>query len=285
MAHSQEDSPWLRRGLEEIRRKSFFDGFQLLQGAIQRAFQHDDHLMAKQIISKALIEFNIFDQRNLACELVKNTVKLLHRKQKIRAWTELIPFTLENLRTLSLEDCIRVFLNQLLSVKSFQDPDFIINMKDLIEESNYDTKTILDLYYLYSGFLCSKGDFIECFNAITQWSMLSKPISLIMRTYLTLAELNAYEIEGCGKYLKTDIQSIPKEDLNAPSGKKYFILAQNIFKAVENNDKKEFYLILEKNSDLINPSNDGLLKALCDGISSIFKNKSGSGILSSFFGS
>jgi len=168
---------------------------------------------------------------NFACDLVKSIIKPLRRKQKYRAWIELIPHSFEVLYEYSSDDCVKEFINSIFRYRSYQESEFLLNISDMISEANYENKILSDMYFLYSGLLSIKGDFVECFKAISKWSAHSSLPILIMRTYLTLAELNAYEIDGCGKYLEIDNQTLINEESNDPLGKKYFTMAKKIFKS------------------------------------------------------
>jgi len=142
----------------------------------------------------------------------------------------------------------------------------------LILEEKYSSSVISDLYFIYTVLLSNKKDFVKCFETLDAWSKELPSVSPKMRAYLTLAELNAYEIGGCGKFLE-----------ETSSSNDHLELAVRIFDAVEKKDQAGFLSAISDYSELI--TKDGLLKALCNGIAEIFKPKSGAGLLSSLFGS
>jgi hypothetical protein len=274
-------NPWLERGLVELQQKHWFDGFQMLQGALQRAFRFNKPNSAKIIIAETISQLSAGKQEKLTCDFMSTFMKNLCSKRHDRNWVELIPFSFKEMYTVSLEECIRTICNQIISEKAFQDLEFLQHLDNLILESKYN-KVVSDLYFCYSGLLCHNKDFVACYETIEAWSKES-PLSLTMRAYLTLAELNTFEIEGCGKYLQIENQ-VNNTEISSVS-RNYLEIATRIFDAVESSDSSEFYSIIADNSGLIDSKKDGLLKALCDGIAEIFKPRSGSGIFSSLFGS
>ncbi|MFX0181702.1 MAG: hypothetical protein ACFE95_01370 [Candidatus Hodarchaeota archaeon] len=274
-------NPWLERGLVELQQKRWFDGFQMLQGALERAFRFDKPNNAEIILAETIIQLSAGKQEKLTCDFMSAFMKNLSSKHHDRKWVELIPFSFNKMHIVLLEECIRTICNQIISEKAFQDVEFLHHLDNIILESKYN-KVVSDLYFCYSGLLGRKKEFVACYEAIEAWSKES-PLSLKMRAYLTLAELNAFEIEGCGKYIQienrennTEISSISKN---------YLEIATRIFDAVESSDSSEFFSIIADYSDFIDSKKDGLLKALCDGIAEIFKPSSGSGLFSSLFGS
>ncbi|MFX0049943.1 MAG: hypothetical protein ACFE8U_01495 [Candidatus Hermodarchaeota archaeon] len=272
---------WLERGLAELRQENWFDGFQMIQGALQRAFRFNKPDSAKEIITEAIAQFSAGKKEIMACKFLKNLIKNLCSRHHKRNWVELIPFSFDEMRKMSFEKCIRNICNQIIAEKTFQDSQFLQHLDNLILEAKYN-KVVSDLYFCYSGLLCLKKDFVACHEVIEEWSKES-PLTLIMRAYLTLAELNAYEIEGYGKYLQIDNQNYETELSSNSESKEYLEIATQIFDAVESSNSSEFYSIITTHSDLIDSKNDGLLKALCDGIADIFKPRSDPGLFSSLF--
>ncbi|MFX0170359.1 MAG: hypothetical protein ACFE9L_00405 [Candidatus Hodarchaeota archaeon] len=272
---------WLERGLAALQQKHWFDGFQMLQGALQRAFRFNNPNSAKEIITEAITQFSAGKQEIMACKFMSIFIKNLCSRHHHCKWVELIPFSFDEMRKLSFEKCIRNICNQIISEKNFQDSEFLQHLYNLILEKKYN-EVVSDLYFCYSGLLCLKKDFVSCHEAIEEWSKES-PLTLIMRAYLTLAELNAYEIEGYGKYLQIDNQDYETELSSNSESKEYLEIATQIFDAVESSSSSDFYSIISTHSDLIDSKKDGLLKALCDGIADIFKPRSDNGLFSSLF--
>lgn len=268
-----KNNPWLLKGLEEFKRDRWFDGFQMIQGALQRAFRFNEPNSAKDIITQAIPSLQAGDHEKLICDLMRTLIKNIRQKTKSRDWVELIPISLNEMRNAGLFDCIQTVNNYIISEKAYQNSDFLLHIDNLILEEKYRSSVISDLYFFYSGLLCYKKDFVKCFETLESWSKEFPSLSPKMRTYLTLAELNAYEIEGCGKYLE-----------EKSSSDDYLDLTVRIFSAIESKDQAEFLSVVSDYSELIN-SQDGLLKALCNGIAEIFKPKSGAGLFSSLFGS
>lgn len=275
-------NPWLKRGLDELQQGHWFDGFQMLQGALQRTFRCNEPDHAKMIISKAVPLFVSGNQAKLACDLVLGLIKSISRKINKRAYAELIPIIFVDLRTASLENCVQSICNRIIKEKVFQGSEFLSHLKDMIIEANFNDNIVSDLYFCYVGLLCYKKDFVSCFETLYSWSKESSYLSPKMRTYLTLAEINAYEIEDCGKYLNLedpgDLTEFPIES----ESESYLEIANRIFGAVQTLDNSEFQSTIADYSDLIDPKKDGLLKALCDSISEIFNSKSSSGLFSLF---
>jgi hypothetical protein len=163
--------------------------------------------------------------------------------------------------------------------KAFQASEFLSHLKDIINEANFDENIIPDLYFCYAGLFCYIKDYESCFEALSAWENETTSLSPKIRAYLTLAEINAYEIESCGKYLQSKEESTDHYDIDSKS---YLEIAFKIFGAVQTNDSSEFHSTIADYSDLINSKKDSLLKGLCDGISEIFTDQSQSGLLSLF---
>lgn len=274
--------PWLKSGLDALQQGHWFDGFQMLKGALQRVFRFDEPNNAKIIISKAIPLFNSGNQEKLACDLVLDLIKSLRQRAAEQSYAKLIPQAFVDLRKASLEMCVRTICNQIIIEKAFQGSKFLSHLHNLILEANFNNFVISDLYFCYAGLLCYKKDFVSCFEALNGWSQRVSSLSPKMRTYLTLAEINAYEIEGCGKYLHLEKPDTSIEFSSEPKIVSYLEIANRIFGAVQTSDGSEFYSTISDYSDLIDSRKDGLLKALCDGISEIFNNKSSSGLFSLF---
>jgi hypothetical protein len=272
---------WLERGLAELQQQHWFDGFQMLQGALQRAFRFNKPNSAKEIITEAIAQFKAGNQEIMACKFMSIFIKNLCSRSHNRDWIELIPFSFNEMRKISFENSIRNICNQIISEKTFQDSEFLQHLDNIILETEYN-KEVSDLYFCYSGLLCLKKDFVACHEAIEEWSK-GFPLTLIMRAYLTLAELNAYEIEGQGKYLQIENQNYESELSSNSESIEYLEIATQIFDAVESSDSSDFYSIISAHSDLIDSKKDGLLKALCDGVADIFKPRSDPGLFSSLF--
>ncbi|MFX1282317.1 MAG: hypothetical protein ACFFB5_01625 [Promethearchaeota archaeon] len=264
--------PWFSKGLAELHQGHWFDGLQMLQGAIQRAFRSGEPKHAGMVISKAIPLFASGNKAKLACDLTLALIMNISRNPNERVNAELIPRIFVDLRAVSLENCIQTIRNYIIIDKKFQESEFLSYLHNLILEARkHNNNVVSDLYYCYAGLFCNKKDFVSCFETLYSWSQEMSILSPKMRTYLTLAEINAYEIEDCGKYLSFE----DKANSTVSNTENYLEIANRIFNAVQRLDSLELHSTLNDYSDLINPKNDGLLKALCDGISEILNDKSG----------
>ena len=271
--------PWFERGLAELEQSRWFDGFQMLKGAIQRTFRFNNPDHVKMILSKVIPLFMTGNQVKLACDLGQSVIIGVRPKAKERIYVDLIPFILNILQEESLESCVKAICNQIIVEKAFQVSEFLSHLKDIINEANFNINVISDLYFCNAGLFCYIKDYVSCFETLTAWENEKTVPSLKMRAYLTLAEINAYEIESCGKYLQSKEESTDNYDAETKS---YLEIAFKILGAVQTNNSSEFHSTIVDYSDLINSKKDGLLKGLCDGISEIFTDQSHSGLLSLF---
>ncbi|MHA2226054.1 MAG: hypothetical protein ACXAC8_12665 [Candidatus Hodarchaeales archaeon] len=274
-------NPWFERGVEELQKEKWFDGFQMLQGSIQRAFRNNDPGHIKTIISKTLPILIAGNQTKLGCDLVISVIMTLNREKWKKSWIELIPFGFSELRKGSLDKCVRNVCNKIMNEKAFQKPEFLSQLEEIILDEELNPIILADLNYVYAGLLCNLKEFSSCFDSLYKWSKSLPTLSPEIRAYLSLAELNAYEIEGSGKYFEMDSGNKEK---NQPllESQSYLEIAARIFRAVNELNHSEFHSTMKIYSNLINPKNDGLLFALCNGISDIFKNKSGTDLFSLF---
>ncbi|UCG00380.1 MAG: hypothetical protein JSW11_12095 [Candidatus Heimdallarchaeota archaeon] len=271
--------PWFERGLDELKQGHWFDGFQMLKGAIQRTilFNNPDH--AKMILSNTIPLFATGKQEKLACNLGLSLITSIRPKIKEHTFADLIPIFFALFREENLENCIQTFCNQIMVEKAFQVSEFLSYLDNFVSKTNFNKSVISDLYFCYAGILCYKKDYVSCFETLNSWYNELSSLSPKMRAYLTLAEINAYEIESCGKYLHSIEEPIDSYDSES---KNYYEIASRIFGAVQTNNHSEFHSTISDYSDLINSKKDGLLKGLCDGLFEIFSGKSQSGLLSLF---
>ncbi|MFW9903059.1 MAG: hypothetical protein ACFFFH_01890 [Candidatus Thorarchaeota archaeon] len=271
--------PWFERGLDELKQGHWFDGFQMLKGAIQRTFRFNDPDHAKMILSKSIPLFTTGNQVKLACDLGQSVIIGIRTNAKEHIYIDLIPFILAALQEEGLESCVKAVCNQIMVEKAFQVSEFLSHLKDIIDESNFNENVISALYFCHAGLFCYIKDYVSCFETLLAWGNETTSLSPKMKTYLTLAEINAYEIESCGKYLRSNEESTNHYDVETKS---YLEIAFKIFGAVQTNNSSEFHSTITDYSDLINSKKDGLLKGLCDGISEIFADQSRSGLFSLF---
>jgi hypothetical protein len=274
-----KNNQWLQRGIEELKQNHWFDGYQMILGAYQRVLRSNDPEGAEEIVVKALPLFE--NQKKLACDLISNIIISISRNPNKRLWVEMIPVSIDELAKSNLKECIHIICNKIIFEKKFQHSEFLQHLNNIILEKKFNENVLSHLYYCHTGILCRKKDYVSAFESLSTWNNEKIQLSPKIQTYLTLAEINAYEIEGCGKYLKFDDSE--SRDLKPDSeAESYLEIANRIFRAVQAMDATEFNSTIQDYSDLINPKGDGLLKALCDGISEIFKTKPDAGLFSLF---
>ncbi|MHA1976295.1 MAG: hypothetical protein ACW98F_01215 [Candidatus Hodarchaeales archaeon] len=266
---------WIERGLSSLSSGDIFDGMQLIEGAILRAFRLNHPDIALKIFkstSEILISKKLED---LNCQFVLGTIPLFKKKIGNIDWFVIIPDILFVLRERNMLSCISKFINKMILETKFAQEDFIHLMMESIPRTQYSKEVVADLYYYHAGFLVFKQEYVKCFEVLKEWNLL-KPSSPHVLAYLTLAELNAYEVEGCGKYLE-EAKSLPKTS-------QYIELATHLFKSAEAKNYDLFSSIIEEYTDIVNTRQDALLKGLCDGVSDFLKPKGNKGLFSLFGG-
>ncbi len=273
------NNQWLQRGIEELRQNRWFDGYQMILGAYQRALRSNDIKGAQEIVKRVLPLFE--DQKKLACDLISTLILSISQNSTKRLWVEMIPISIDELIKSNLKECIQVISNKIIFENKFQGSEFLQHLNNIILEKKFNENVLNHLYYCHTGILCRKKDYVLAFESLSMWSNEIKQLSPKIRAYLTLAEINAYEIEGCGKYLQ--FENSESGDLPYNSDEESYLgIANRIFSAVQVMDIIEFNSTIQDHSNLINSKADGLLKALCDGISEIFKDKPETGLFSLF---
>ncbi len=280
---NMRNEKWLQRGIEELDQNHWFDGYQMILGAYQRALQSDSPEDAVKIVSKTLPMLE--SQNRLACDLISVIILSISQNPAKRPWVELIPVSLREIIKSNLTECVQGICNKIIQNKMFQDSELLQHINNIILEKKYSLSILNHLYYCYIGILCRKKDFASAFESLSTWSSeLEQPTPKI-RTYLTLAEINAFEIKAGedSKYLKVEDSEIKASGSSESETESYLEIANRIFRAVQVEDATEFKSTIQDYSDLINYKSDALLKVLCDGISEIFKPKANLG-LSSLFG-
>lgn len=266
---------WIERGLVTLQARQWFDGTQLLRGALQRAVRLNQPEKVKLILRKSS-EFLLPEQQNdLYCHFILETLPLLGKKNREKDWVVILPEILSILREGKLDTCITKFLNKLVSSKKFQDLTIIDELYLQVTEMNFTLETKSDLFYCLAGLRLSRKEYLKCFEILSEWDELV-PSSARLLAYLTLAELNAFEIDGCGKFLDR-----AKSEVEVT---RYIEIVSQLFKASELTDYDLFKSIIEDNTDLVSSQNDILLKLLCDGIANFLKPKDSKGMLSLFGG-
>ncbi len=266
---------WIERGLSSLSADEIFDGMQLLEGAMQRVFRSNKPKIALRII-KGTNEILIGKGLNeIFCKFILDIIPLFRKKLGDMDWFMLIPDILSILRKQSMSMCTSNFLNRLILESKPVQEDFLESFVSSIAQKQYTKEVVVDLNYYHAGVLVFKKDYVKCFTVLKAWYKLT-PSSPQVLTYLTLAELNAYEVEGCGKYL-SEAKSLPDKS-------SYIELSSHIFKSVDLGNYDLYLSMIEEFTDLVNVKKDALLKGLCDGIADFLKPKNSAGLFSLFGG-
>ncbi|MFW9780506.1 MAG: hypothetical protein ACFFE8_16820 [Candidatus Heimdallarchaeota archaeon] len=264
---------WVERGLEALQKGQWFDGLQMIQGAVERTGRQDQPDVVEQIINQIL---PIFPENwnTLVCELVREILTQIRIRKSQLEWVKLIPLMFSIIREIPRKSCVSLAKNQIVMDAGFLNNEFLVNLEGVIAEEKSGF-VLGDLYYCSAGLFSRKKDFVRCYEALKNW----KEHGLVtprLGTYLLLAEVNAYEIDECPDYMIAPESEVDKQTED------YAILGERICHAVELTDQVEFNNIMFEFKELIN--SDGLLKTLCDGINGILHPAKGSGLLGSLFG-
>ena len=266
---------WIERGLSSLSSGDIFDGMQLIEGATRRIFRTDQIDSALKVFketSEILISKGYEDSY---CQFILGTIPQFKKKVGNIDWFALIPDILSILRDNNLHSCLSKFVNKMILETKFAQEDFIQLMMEELSRKQLSKEITVDLHYYHAGLLVFKQEYKKCFDVLKKWYNLTPSSSRVL-AYITLAELNAYEIEGCGKYLE--------EGKSLPNTSQYIELASHLFKSVESGNYDLYSSIIGEYTDIVNVKNDALLKGLCDGISDILKPKGNKGIFSLFGG-
>jgi hypothetical protein len=274
-----EIDKWIERGLDSFKANQWFDGIQYIQGGLQRTFKSDKVNKAETIFHATSELLIIADKQKLFCQLVMDSLPYLRKKIHNKKWLTLYPFFFSILHKEGMESCIFDFSNLLIADKRFQNEDFIQEMHTLISKDDILIDVKSHLYYCTVGLLCWQRDYAKCFEMLTEWNKLI-PSSPKILTYLTLAELNAFEVSGVSEYL-TQAKSLIDQS-SSESSKEYVEIASQLFKTVELKNYELLQSILADYSEIVNIKSDALLKALCEGLVGFLKPKSNKGKFSLF---
>ncbi len=266
---------WIERGLNSLSSDEIFDGMQLIEGAIRRVIRKNDPEIALKIIkdtNEILVQRGYED---VYCKFILNIIPLFKKKSGELEWFELFPEILLLLRKSNTPKCISRCKNKLILETKMIEVDFIQSLMAITVKKHYPKEILADMYYYHAGHLVLKQDYVKTFDVLRTWND-QEPSSQYVLVYLTLAELNAYEIDGCGKYLE--------EAKSISNSSQYVDLASHVFKSVEAGSYDLYSSIIEEFTDIVNIENDVLLKGLCDGISGFLKPKGNKGLFSLFGG-
>ena len=118
-------SNWIERGFASLEAHKWFDGIQLLRGALQRAFRLNQPEEVELIIQKTS-EYLLSNQKSdLFCHFVLEVLPLFGKKNQDRKWIKIIPIIIDTLRRGKLSECTNKFLNKVILSKNFHDDIFI----------------------------------------------------------------------------------------------------------------------------------------------------------------
>ncbi len=274
-----EIDKWIERGLDSFETNQWFDGIQYIQGGLQRAFQSNQVKKAEtiyQVSSELLFAAN---KQKLYCKLVMDSIPHLKKKTNNKKWIMIYPTIYSILDKEGIEFCIFNFSNVLIAEKSFQENDFIQEVQAIISKDDIPSSIKTHLYFWTAGLLCWKQEYVKCYEMLTEWNKLI-PSSPRILTYLTLAELNAFEVDESSEYL-TQAKSLIGQT-SSESAAEYVEIASQLFKTVELKNYELLQTILEDFNEIINIKHDALLKALCEGLVDFLKPKSSKGSFSLF---
>ena len=270
---------WTERGLNSFQEKQWFAGIQYIQGGLQRAFQSDQPEVANkiyQVTSEVLFRNGKGD---LFCKLVLDSFSQLRKKHNDIKWIAVFPSLLTFLNPKEVNSCRKEFINKIITDKNLREDFFIKEIHKLISEENYSKRTKSDLYFISAGLLCSLSEYVKCYEVLTEW-IKEEPTSPKILIYLTLAELNAFEVDGQSEYLIKATTQI--ETSTTKSDTEYVELGLQLFKSVELQNYEFLISVIEDYNDIISIKQDPLLKALCDGLIDFLKPKNSKGMFSLF---
>ena len=274
-----EIEKWIERGFDSLKANQWFDGIQYIQGGLQRSFQFDQVKKVETIYQAASELLLPANKQKLFCQLVMDSLPHLRKNVNNKKWIMLYPFIFSILNKKGLESCISNFKNLLIADKSFQKEDFIQELHTLILKDDIPMDIKPHLYFCNVGLLGWQQEYVKCFEMLTEWNKLT-PSSPKILTYLTLAELNAFEVDGVSEYL-TQAKSLIDQS-SSESDNEYVEIASQLFKTVELKNYELFQSILSDSSGIVNIKHDALLKALCEGLVDFLKPKSNKGMFSLF---
>lgn len=266
---------WFKNGIESLENQKWFDGIQLIQGALQRSFRKNQYENTKNILVKSGEILIIAGEIDLYCQLALSTILPIAKREKEEEWVFLIPVILGNLVKVKSTNCLLKIRNKIVETRNFQEKIFLEHLKKIIAKEKIDVNLRSELFYLLASLQVSMQLYPECFETLVDWKSLSPPSPEIL-TYLTLAELNTFEIDGCGQYLKEG------NILNSQS--EYIEFASQLFKAVELKDYELYLTIIEDYHNILHSGKDIFLVRLTEGISDFMKPKDKKNLFSLFGG-
>ena len=274
-----EIEKWIERGLDSFEANQWFDGIQYIQGGLQRTFQSDQANKTETIYQATSELLFTANKQKLFCQLVMDSLPYLRKKVHNKKWIMLYPVLFSILNKEEMKSCVFDFINILIADKNFQEEFFIQEVHALISKDDIPRDIKSDLYFCTAGLLCWQQEYVKCFEMLTEWNKLI-PSSPKILTYLTLAELNAFEVNEVSEYL-TQAKSFIDQS-SSESANEYVEIASQLFKTVELKNYDLFQSILLDFSVFIDKRHDALLKALCEGLDDILKPKSNKGMFSLF---
>jgi len=274
-----EIEKWIEKGLDSFKANQWFDGIQYIQGGLQRTFQSNQVKMVEtiyQATSELLLPAN---KQKLFCQIVMDSLPHLRKKIHDKKWILIYPVIFSFIDKEEMKSCILDFTNKLIADKSFQEEFFVQEMHTLISRDEIPRDIKEHLYFCTAGLLCWQQEYVKCFEMLSEWNRMI-PSSPRILTYLTLAELNAFEVDGVSEYL-TQAKSLI-DQLSSDSENEYVEITSQLFKTVELKNYELLQSLLVDYKDFVNIKNDALFKALCEGLVDFLKPKSKKGAFSLF---
>ncbi|MHA2238039.1 MAG: hypothetical protein ACXACP_14130 [Candidatus Hodarchaeales archaeon] len=266
---------WLKNGIESFEKQEWFDGIQLIQGALQRSFRRNLSENVKNII-KFTSEFLIpAEKSDLYCQLALSTILPIGKRSKDQEWLTLLPLILGIIVDMNKNSCLAKFNKKIIETKYFHEDVVLEFLQNNISSEKHEIKLKAELYYLLACLQVSMQLYPECYETLTQWNSDSPSSSQIL-TYLTLAELNAFEIDDCGQYL------IQAKKSNSQS--EYIEFTSQLFKSIELKDYELYLSITRDYRDILNTQKDIFLVRLIEGITDFMKPKDSKNLFSLFGG-
>ncbi len=270
-----KQNTWLNKGIRSLEEKKWFDGIQLIQGALQRSFRGNDYENVKKILNKTSELLTPAEKTNIFCQLVLSTILPIGERIKNEEWLTILHLIFRILVETKSNGCLSKIKIRIIETKYYHDNNVLEYLKKEISNKKQESKLRAELYYLLSSLQVSMQQYSECFETLTQWNSESLLSSEIF-TYLTLAELNAFEIESCGQYLE--------EAKKANSQSEHTEFISQLFKAVELKDYGLYLSIIQDYRDLLRVEEDILLVKLVEGITDFMKPKDRKNLFSLFGG-
>lgn len=261
-------------GLDDLNNNNYFNAYQTFQGALKRAIKTNNSKIVNLILEKASQLFIENNQIDYSCNLYRTYINSINQtsSNSTLETAKMVIDILQNLEEIKLYDCKQDIMNFIL-VKLSLDQTAISILENITPEIGSE----FDILYLTAGFYVKVKDFESCFKSLETYYKGHAQKSWQLICYLTLSELNAYEIESCGTFLNND-------DIKTPNNVEiiYEDITNVIYSALEKNigDQIKNLLHTEEYLELI--GKDRLLYLLVQGIKELIPKDKPSNLFSLF---